>query len=65
MTPYLLSLILVTLAGEPTQIVEIKKDFAECHEALGVVTKALANANRVIEGKCTAVRKEQSDDAGR
>ncbi len=51
MPPYLLTLILIGLAG-PTQIVDVLPTAARCIEVAGIVSAALSNANKVAVVHC-------------
>jgi hypothetical protein len=60
---YVLTLILINIAGEPAQIHELKPSFLECNTALASVAAALANANRVVASSCTIQQRGEDKPA--
>lgn len=61
---YVLTLLLINIAGEPAQIHELKPTFAECNTALASVASALANTNRVVSASCALAQRETDKPAG-
>jgi hypothetical protein len=60
---YVLTLILINIAGEPAQIHELKPTFAECNTALATVASALANTNRVVAASCNIMQRSEDKPA--